>query len=110
MPSPPENQPVPLRLLTRPRPAGGASSACRVPVDELLTARFLARHTRFPSFAALLAASGFSVERFSKLEGRKDRSWDDFIRGASDYADWSGMLHDARGEWMLGRLGIVIDG
>jgi len=75
----------------------------------LLTPSFLSRYTKFSSFAALLGASGFSVERFSNLEERRDRRWDEFIGRASVFSDWSEMLRNARGEWMMQRLGVFVD-
>lgn len=99
------HQRVYLRLS---HPDAAESASFRIPVDELLTGRFISRHTKFPSFAALLGASGFSAERFANIEGRTDRSWDEFIGRASDFSDWSEMLRDARGEWMMRRLGILV--
>ena len=88
---------------------GAKSRSCRIPVDELLTAQFLSRHTKFENFAALLDASGLNAEGFSNLEGRADNGWDEFMGRVSRYSDWSEMLMDARGEWMMRRLGIVVD-
>ncbi len=80
-----------------------------VPVDQLLTARFLSRNTAFTSFESLLSASGFSSERFLALDGQPSRFWDHFIRRTSCFADWKAMLRDAQGEWIMLRLGIVVD-
>lgn len=80
-----------------------------VPVDDLLPARFISRNTQFSNFGALLNASGFSPARFSGISERPCASWDDFIRRSSCFADWNAMLRDARGEWLMRRLGIFVD-
>ncbi len=99
----------PRRGSWRPSSAETGSRSCRIPVDELLTSRFLARHTSFSSFAALFAASGLSPEQFSDLEERTDSCWEQFIQRSSGFSGWSAMLREARGEWFMRRLGIVVD-
>ena len=80
-----------------------------VPVNQLLTPRFLSRSTAFTSFESLLSASGFSAERFLALDGQPSRLWDHFIRRTSCFPDWKALLRDAQGEWIMLRLGIVVD-
>jgi hypothetical protein len=80
-----------------------------VPVDDLLPTRFISRNTKFPNFGALLSASGFSPASFSSIGERPCANWDDFIRRSSCFADWKAMLRDARGEWLMRRLGIFVD-
>ena len=82
---------------------------CLIPADELLTVHFLTRHTEFTSFAAFLQASGVSPDNLSDFENRSDNSWEAFIRRDTCFSGWSAMLRDARGEWAIRRLGIVID-
>ena len=85
------------------------SSAVLIPVDELFTPGFLRRHTLFSDFTALLTASAFSREQFAGLEGHTDDDWEKFIRRVSSFATWNAMLKDARGEWIMHRLGVCTD-
>ena len=109
MPSPLENGPLPQRGLRRSDAAGVESGPCWIPVEELLTSRFLSRHTSSSSFDTLLGASGLSPERFSTLQVRADSTWEAFIRRVSSFSDWNAMLRDARGEWIMQRPGIAVD-
>ncbi len=83
-----------------------ASRAVFIPVDELLTPGFVARHTRFSDFGALLRASAFVPEQVVFLEKTPDDDWETFIRRVSSFATWKAMLRDARGEWIMRRLGV----
>lgn len=85
------------------RPAG---RAVFIPVDELLTPGFVARHTMFADFGALLRASAFVPEQVVFLEKTSDDDWEKFIRRVSSFSSWSAMLKDARGEWIMRRLGV----
>lgn len=96
----------------RPKLPGSAQGLARqhcIPVDQLLTVRFLSRNTAFKSFESLLNASGFSFERFLQLDEQPSHCWDHFIRRTSCFADWKALLRDAQGEWIMLRLGIVVD-
>ena len=58
------------------------------------------------SFGALLRASAFVPEQVVFLEKTSDDDWEKFIRRVSSFATWSAMLRDARGEWIMRRLGV----
>ena len=92
--------------LPRVDPQRPASRAVFIPVDELLTPGFVARHTMFPDFGALLRASAFVPEQVVFLEKTSDDDWEKFIRRVSSFSSWSAMLKDARGEWIMRRLGV----
>ena len=87
-----------------------AARQVMVPLQDLLTERFLARCTRFSSMESFLAAGGLSPFNLLGLDPQAARRWDHFVRIASDYPDWSTMLREAGSEWMIRRLGIFIDG
>ncbi|WP_306554781.1 hypothetical protein [Acidovorax sp.] len=93
-------------LLPRVDPQRPASRAVFIPVDELLTPGFVARHTMFPDFGALLRASAFVPEQVVFLEKTSDDDWEKFIRRVSSFSTWNAMLKDARGEWIMRRLGV----
>ena len=86
-----------------------ASRAVFIPVDELLTPGFVARHTIFADFGALLRASAFVPEQVVFLEKTSDDDWEKFIRRVSSFSTWNAMLKDARGEWIMRRMGVCID-
>lgn len=78
----------------------------QIPVRELLTHDFMRRHTRFASFEAMVAASGFKVESAEDFAAIPDADWDTFIRGATRFAGWKAMLGAAGQEWTARKLGL----
>lgn len=94
----------------RPEPARFATRSIYVSVDDLLTSRFLLRHTCFADFEALLSASEFRPDQVAALEKTTDPVWEAFIQRISRFGTWGAMLKDARGEWILRRLGLCFDG
>lgn len=77
-----------------------------VPLGELLTPGFLAKHTRFLSEAEMFEASGFKVESAEDFEKIPDEAWDDFIQRNTPFATWSDMLSAAATEWTQKKLGL----
>lgn len=76
-----------------------------VPVSELLTDSFIARHTSFASSDAMFEASGFKIETQEDFAAIPDVEWDAFIRSISSFDDWQGMLSAAGQEWAVRKLG-----
>lgn len=77
----------------------------QVPLGELLTPGFLAKHTRFLSEDELFEASGFSVQSTEDFEKIPDEEWDNFIQQNTPFATWSDMLSAAGAEWAQKKLG-----
>ena len=77
-----------------------------VPVEELLDAAFLRKHTRFTSLEAMIEASGFKIETKEDFAAIPDAEWDAFIRQNSKFATWQDMLHAAAGDWAGKKLGL----
>lgn len=77
-----------------------------VPVPELLTPSFVARHTRFKSADELFDSSGFKIEGPEDFKAIPDEKWDAYIRSVSNFDCWHTMLSEATGEWAKKRLGI----
>jgi hypothetical protein len=77
-----------------------------VPISELLTADFLAKHTQFLSANDLFEASGFKVESTDDFKAIPDDKWDEFIRSVSSFANWQAMLASAGEEWAVKQLGL----
>lgn len=92
-----------------PAPAEPAPGPCMVPILELLTPGFLSRHTQFPSFDDLVGASGLGVGVLVDADAERQQEWDHFIRQTSRFPDWATMVREARGEWVIRRMGIAID-
>ncbi|MEG9437830.1 hypothetical protein JAO29_16910 [Edaphobacter sp. HDX4] len=77
----------------------------QVPLSELLTPGFLAKHTRFLSEDEMFEASGYKVDTAGDFEKIPDEDWDEFIRQNTPFAAWSDMLSAAATEWTRKRLG-----
>lgn len=80
-----------------------------VPIGELLTPGFVSRHSRFQDVNQMLSASGLSPCLLSGLDAPNRQHWDDFTRMSTTFHGWEEMLREARGEWVLRRIGIAID-
>ncbi len=76
----------------------------RVPLGELLTPGFLAKHTRFLSEDEMFEASGFNVETTEDFEKIPDEEWNNFIEQNTPFTTWSDMLSAAAAEWAQKRL------
>jgi hypothetical protein len=88
---------------------GIVSAQHQVSIHDLLTANFIARHTRFSSIDAFLHASGLEPQGLVDLDAHAQSRWDGFVRAVSTFPNWNAMLGTARGEWLLRRLGIAVD-
>jgi hypothetical protein len=80
-----------------------------VPIGDLLTSSFVSRHSRFQSVDALLSASGLNPCLLTDLDPHMRRRWDDFTRLTTTFPDWAAMLRAASSEWVIRRIGIIID-
>lgn len=100
---------------TRPiRPACGdsanANSAQRqVPIGDLLTPGFLRRNSNFRDVQEWVLASGLDPCRLSNLDAQTQQRWDDYARLSTRFPDWATLLREARGEWVMRRIGIFVD-
>jgi hypothetical protein len=77
----------------------------QVPLGELLTPGFLAKHTRFLSEVEMFEASGFRIQTAEDFEKIPNEEWDNFIQQNTPFATWSDMLCAAGAEWAQKRLG-----
>jgi hypothetical protein len=100
----------------RPQPASaGARTATGdlvqklVPISDLLTPGFVKRHSRFQNVEQFLSASGLSPCTLADLDPNGRQRWDDFTRLSTKFPAWDAMLREARGEWVMRRMGIIID-
>jgi len=86
-----------------------SSPEVRVPLPDLLTDAFLKRHTLFTNLESFFAAGRLNPAELVRLDPRTARRWDQFVRGTSTYSGWQPMLREAGAEWMIRRLGILIE-
>jgi hypothetical protein len=77
----------------------------RVSMYELLTPSFMSRNTIFPSFEAMLEASGFNVESQEDFEKIPDEDWDRYVASSTSFLNWQAMLEEAGTEWAKTKLG-----
>ena len=75
-----------------------------IPLDELLTAGFLAKHSRFLSVDELFEASGFRVESAEDFASIPDDEWERFVQQNTTFATWEDMLSAAGTEWAQKKL------
>jgi hypothetical protein len=75
-------------------------------LDELFPDEFMLRNTEFPSFGALVEASGFTVETAEDFAAIPDHAWDQHIRLHSRFATWDEMQQVAAENWALRQLGL----
>ena len=77
-----------------------------VPLGELLTDSFVAKHTKFSTFDDLLKASGFPCETLEEFEAIPQDEFDKHISATSDYSSWQEMVDDAAAEYIARKLHI----
>jgi len=80
---------------------GGRES---VSFAELFTPSFMSRYTSFPTFEALLEASGFRVASPAELAAIPDADWDHFIATSTAFPNWQAMRQRAVTEWTKRQL------
>lgn len=76
---------------------------------ELLTTGFVRRHTPYPDLDGLLLAGRVDAPALHRLGGQPLRDWDQFIRTTTRHAGWNALLREAGAEWLMRRIGIVVD-
>ena len=91
------------------RPMDRTAPQQLIPITELLTASFVIRHTRYPNLGEWLFASGLDPYALLDPEPHTQRRWDEFTRLSTTFPDWSTMLREAGAEWVIRRIGIIID-
>jgi hypothetical protein len=77
----------------------------QVPVTELFPDEFMLLHTDFPSFDAMLEASGFNVQSSEDFAAIPDDAWDAHVRAHTQFSSWDEMQSTAAQEWASRRLG-----
>lgn len=77
-----------------------------VPVKELLTNKFILKHTSFSTAEELFEASGFKVETQEDFAKIPDKEWDEYIRANSSFENWQDMLGAAAQVWTVSKLGL----
>ena len=75
-----------------------------VPLNELLTADFLATCSTFSSAGEMFERSGFKVESEEDFAAIPDEAWDDFICSNTSYFNWREMLRAAGAAWAKRKL------
>ena len=85
------------------------SSQALVPIDDLIPPGFIRRHTRFRDVNHMLMASGLDTDLLTEADTTSRQDWDTFARRNTTFPDWATLLQEARGEWIMRRLGIFVD-
>jgi hypothetical protein len=91
------------------RDVGRGSEQYKVPIGELLASGFVSRHSRFKSLSAMLSASSLEPRKLIDMDAATRERWDAFTRLTTAFPDWDSMLREAGAEWLIRRLGIIVD-
>ncbi|MEI4551545.1 hypothetical protein [Pseudoalteromonas spongiae] len=75
-----------------------------VPLDDLMTDKFIADNTHHKTFEELLNASGYSVETESDFEAIPDDKWDIHISNCTNFSSWLEMQQAAANEYVSKQL------
>jgi len=86
--------------------AGQINGRQEVPLTELLTPGFLAKHSRFLSADEMFEASGFKIETTEDFAKVPDDEWGLFIQQNTTFPTWGEMLSAAGAEWAQNKLGL----
>jgi hypothetical protein len=102
------------QYLLQPRQASSSPGALvptqkLVSINDLLPPSFVRRHSNFHDVNHLIATSCLDPEALANLNPSTQRRWDDFTRLNTTFPNWAAMLREARGEWIMRRLGLIID-
>jgi hypothetical protein len=77
-----------------------------VPLSELLSDNFIAKHSSFASFDELLAASPFKIETKEDFEAIPDAEWDFYIAANTSFGSWEEMQRQAASEFVVKQIGL----
>jgi hypothetical protein len=75
-------------------------------LTDILTAEFIARHTKFANADELFADSGFDVSGHAAFEAIPEDKLDTFINSVSSFGSWREMLNSAGAAWAKRKLGL----
>lgn len=70
-----------------------------ISLDRLFTDAFMAKHSRFPNFAAFLEKGNFQVKTYEDVQNIPDELFDRHIDRETDFANWESMLAAAKSEY-----------
>jgi hypothetical protein len=76
----------------------------QVPLTELLSPEFMSKHTDYPSFEAMLAASRFTVKTAEDFKDTRDDEWECHVRKVTRFDSWLEMQKEAGVAWLRGQL------
>jgi hypothetical protein len=77
-----------------------------VSLSELLNDDFIAAHSSFASFDALLAAIPFKVETKEDFETIPDAEWNTYIAANSSFESWEEMQRQAASDYLVKQIGL----
>lgn len=76
----------------------------QVKLVDLMNPAFISTHSKYTDFDALLAASGFKVDRTEDFSAIPDDEWDVYIKANTDFENWLEMQKTAGAEYMRSKL------
>jgi hypothetical protein len=85
--------------------AKGLDGKHNVPIPELLTRSFLAKHSKFNNAQELFDESGFTINSAEDFKTIPEADWDKYISSVSDFNSWQEMLQSATAEYVKIKMG-----
>jgi hypothetical protein len=78
----------------------------QVAIPDLLTDKFLAKHTKLTNAQELFDKSGFKIDSAEDFKSIPDAEWDQYISSVSDFNSWKEMLQSATVEYAKIKMGL----
>ena len=75
-----------------------------MPIDELMTPKFISSCSKYSDFDELLKFSGFERESLEGFEAIPNEKWDSFIQENTTYESWQEMQEAAGVEYARNML------
>ena len=86
------------------RAAHATGTHVDVPLDALLSSRFLTKYTRFRSLQELCHASGLPDDVPHRVSCVVSEAWNRFVATCTPFSDWNHVLQVAAVEWAINKL------
>lgn len=77
-----------------------------VPLEEVLSPKFISKHSRFSDAQDFFDASGFDFDNSEEFDAIPEEDLDEFVRSETPFDSWSEMLSKAVEEWAASKLGL----
>lgn len=77
-----------------------------VPLEELMTPKFMTENTHFETVEAMFESGGFKVESEEDFKAIPEHELDEFISKTTKFQSWQNILQAAGEEFIKNKLGL----